>query len=140
MSEYSGPTVNNAGCTYSSLNKTYSNGGMVAMATGNVPDMANYVVPKFCYSAQWNSAAPSYPPSYSTLQHGQSNLCGGKFTMASAYPYSSCFSCQGQQDPPLTPNYFAAGQFTTRSCNGGIQDQCAPVQQPPASAMMQNWY
>jgi hypothetical protein len=130
MYEYSNPSVNNSGCSYSSLNKTYSNGGMNNIASGNVPNMANYVVPKLCYSSNWNPNSPSYPPSYDTLQHGQSNTCGGKFTMASAYPYSTCFTCQGQNDPALTPNYSAAGQFVSRACNHGIESSvCNQVQE-----------
>lgn len=71
-------------CTYSSLGNTYS-----GMIPNNQLQHAMYTVPNF----DPNGTGPSYPPKRDTLAHGQQYLCGGYFTLKSAYPYATCTSC-----------------------------------------------
>jgi hypothetical protein len=78
-------TVGESGCSYSSLNRTYGVG-----VSSQVASMANYTVPEYLPN---NQNGPSYPPRYDTLSHGNDYLCGGYFSMKSAYPHASCESC-----------------------------------------------
>jgi hypothetical protein len=119
MSEYTNPTVNNLGCSYSNLVSTY--GGTTSV--GQVPSMSNYIVPKLCYSSK-QTDQPTYPPPYNTLT-GSGQTCGGHFNMQNAYPFANCTNC--------------SAQYITRPCNGTIESVCNQPQ-PPASSSMNLWY
>ena len=95
--DYQGPTVGQAGCTYSRLGNVYSG----QMAGRNV-EQNTYVVPKLCS----NGPGPSYPPKYNTLSHGQAYQCGGYFNVKGAYPFADCASCKAD--------------YVQRPCKGNI--------------------
>lgn len=82
--DYQGPTVGQAGCTYSRLGNIYS-----GQTAGKNVAQNNYLVPKLCP----NGAGPNYPPKYDTLSHGQQYQCGGYFNVQGAYPLADCKSC-----------------------------------------------
>lgn len=73
--EYSGNMVGST-CSYKSL--CNYNASMGVPIPQGVPDMSVQLIP------EW-----SYPPSYSSLTHGNKPYsCGGKFTLRDSYPCS----------------------------------------------------
>lgn len=107
--EYSQRIVGNSGCSYNKLQQTY--GGKSAMA--EIQSNMVYNVPGICQSGP----APNYPPPYDTLTG--SSTCGGKPSLGSAYPYSSCNSCMGVPNPSKDANAMLAGpngRVYTRGC------------------------
>ena len=102
--EYSAPSVGQAGCTYSSLDRTYTGSNQPFGVHAQVRNMNRYEVPDY----RPDGPGPNYPPRYDTLSHGQDAVCGGYFDMSKAYPYASCDSCQTQ--------------FVERPCDGNLPD------------------
>jgi len=98
--EYTGPSVGQQGCSYSSLKRTYGMSNSMGVSA-NVGNMASYDVPDLC-----GNNGPSYPPKYNTLSHGQANTCGGHFSMKGAYPFADCQSCNAPR--------------IQRPCNGNV--------------------
>ena len=94
--EYQAPSIQQSGCSYSGLRKTY------APKAGTEP--AVYDVPKFLPSGP----GPKYPPGPDALTHGVSGGCGGYFSLSSAYPFATCDSCNVER--------------TTRKCDGYISE------------------
>jgi hypothetical protein len=101
MHEFSGPTVNNQACTYSSLGSLHYNGDIQRLTPMSVT-----VVPQLCPDTDMSS----YPPRYDALSHGNRGNCGGYFTKKDAYPNQTCAGCKA----PYVP----------RACDGNIS--CNP--------------
>lgn len=119
MSEYTQSTVGANGCDYGELNRVYS----------QQPDMygssGTYTVPQYCPGNGAN--APAYPPPYDTLTHQGRFGCGAHFDFSSAYPYSTCTSCN-------------AG-FMSRKCDScDISQGCAkPVEKSQEGFFSRFW-
>jgi hypothetical protein len=128
--EYTKPTVGQAACSYAPLRSTYAGYSSDALV---IPQMGEYVVPKFCQQGN-GFPGTEYPPAYDTLSRGSG--CGGYYTLQSAFPAANCSSCQGVPNAPgynINGNqYEPFGQFATRSCASNVVSACNnPVPQVP---------
>jgi hypothetical protein len=113
--EYQGKVTGQSSCSYSRLKDVSTPYFPPSLRTGESSSMYN--VPQFCPTG----SAPNYPPQPDTLSHNQPYLCGGYFSMKSAYPSATCSECKAHYvKRPCTGNI---------TCNSSVEPYCKVIKE-----------